>query len=135
MDTRIIAAIMARAKKTNAHFGERLARLRKAAELTQTQLASKLGVSQRVITYYENESNYPPGHLLPKIAGAFGVSLEELLGDAEPVAKSTDEPPMDRRFLKRFQLLEKLPAKDQQMVFRMIDTLAAQRAKSGQSAA
>lgn len=124
MNARIIAAIMARTKPV--HFGERLSRLRKAKGLTQRQLAAQLGVSQRVITYYENESSYPPAHLLPKVAQAFEVSVEELLGDAEPVVEAAHVP--DRRLRKRIELLEKLPPQDQKMVLRMIDTLAAKKA-------
>lgn len=121
MNTRIIAAIMARTKPV--HFGERLARLRKAKNLTQRQLAAQLGVSQRVITYYENESSYPPAHLVPKVAQAFGVGIEELLGEAEPVVEAAPVP--DRRWRKRIELLAKLPAQDQKMVLRMIDRIAA----------
>jgi transcriptional regulator with XRE-family HTH domain len=122
MNTRIIAAIMARTKPV-VHFGERLARLRKAKNLTQRQLAAQLGVSQRVITYYENESSYPPAHLVPKVAQAFGVGIEELLGEAEPVVDAAPAP--ERRLRKRIKLFEKLPAQDQKMVLRMIDKLAA----------
>lgn len=122
MNARIIAAIMARTKPV--HFGERLARLRKAKGITQRQLAAQLGVSQRVVTYYENESSYPPAHLLPKVAEVFGVGVEELLGDAEPSVEAAPVAP-DRRLRKRMELLAKLPAQDQKMVLRMIDTLAA----------
>jgi transcriptional regulator with XRE-family HTH domain len=123
MNACILTAIMARSKKLHAHFGERLARLRKAKGLTQRQLAAKLGASQRVITYYENESAYPPAHLLPKLAAVFGVGVEELLDAAEPVVEVSPLP--DRRLRKRMQLLGKLRPQDQRMVFRMIDTLAA----------
>jgi transcriptional regulator with XRE-family HTH domain len=121
MNTRIIAAIMARTKPI--HFGARLARLRKAKGVTQRQLAAQLGVSQRVITYYENESSYPPAHLLPKVAQAFGVGIEELLGDIDPTVEAAPVP--DRRLRKRLALLEKLPPQDQKMILRMIDKLAA----------
>ena len=123
MNTDIILAIMARSQKSRTHFGERLARLRKAKGLTQRQLAAQIGVSQRVVTYYENESSYPPVHLLPKLASIFGVRVEELLGEAEPVVETSPVP--DRRLRKRMQLLGKLRPQDQRMVFRMIDTLAA----------
>jgi len=121
MNALIIAAIMARTKPV--HFGERLARLRKAKNLTQRQLAAQLGVSQRVITYYENESSYPPAHLVPKVAQAFGVGVEELLGEAEPVIETSPAP--ERRLRRRIELLEKLPLQDQKMVLRMIDKLSA----------
>lgn len=34
-------------------FGERLAALRKAAGFTQVELAAELGISQRMVAYYE----------------------------------------------------------------------------------
>lgn len=125
MRARILAAIMARTKPV--HFGKRLARLRKAKGITQRQLAAQLGVSQRVVTYYENESSYPPAHLLPKVAEVFGVGIEGLLGDAEPAVEAAPVAP-ERRLLKRMELLAKLSAQDQKMVLRMIDTLAAKKA-------
>lgn len=124
MNARIIAAIMARTKPV--HFGARLARLRKAKGLTQRQLAAQLGVSQRVITYYENESSYPPAHLVPKVAQAFDIGVEELLDEADPIVEAAPIP--DRRLRKRIELLAKLPPQDQKMVLRMIDTLAAKKA-------
>jgi transcriptional regulator with XRE-family HTH domain len=123
MNACIIAAIMARSHPV--HFGERLARLRKAKGFTQRRLAAQLGVSQRVVTYYENESSYPPTHLLPRVAQAFGVGIEELLGDAEPAIAAAAPVAPDRRLRKRMELLAKLAPQDQKMVLRMIDTLAA----------
>lgn len=52
-----------------AHFGERLAQLRKAAGYTQVELAQELGISQRMVAYYESPNANPPANLLPKIAG------------------------------------------------------------------
>ena len=40
-------------------FGERLARLRKTRGYTQTELGEMLGLSQRMMTYYEREGGRP----------------------------------------------------------------------------
>lgn len=53
-----------------ASFGERLAQLRKAAGCTQVELAQDLGISQRMVAYYESPNASPPANLLPRIAGA-----------------------------------------------------------------
>ena len=45
-------------------FGERLAALRKAAGFTQTELANELGISQRMVAYYEQPDVTPPARLL-----------------------------------------------------------------------
>jgi DNA-binding XRE family transcriptional regulator len=44
-------------------FGQRLARLRKQAGFTQIDLAKDIGVTQRIITYYEAETQHPPTSL------------------------------------------------------------------------
>lgn len=61
-------------------FGKRLVALRKERGLTQKNLGEKIGVSDRVIAYYEGETDYPPAHLIVPIAKALNVSTDELLG-------------------------------------------------------
>jgi transcriptional regulator with XRE-family HTH domain len=61
-------------------FGSRLAQLRTAAALTQSQLADMLGVSRRQIAYYESGTGRPPGALLALLADLFQVSTDVLLG-------------------------------------------------------
>lgn len=115
---------MARKKLNGSvHFGHRLAALRKSKGLTQVELAKLLGVSQRVITYYENEATRPPTQLLPKVAQVLERSIDELLGSA--AVEVAAPPPKNKRFLKRLEVLENLPVQDQKMVLRLIDTLAA----------
>jgi transcriptional regulator with XRE-family HTH domain len=116
--------LMAQKKKDELpNFGERLAALRKRAGLTQTELAERLDVTQRVITYYENESDWPPVHLLPKIAKVFDITVDELMSAG---AVEVSEPkPLNKRLLKRLEVVEQLPTQDQKMVLRLINTLAA----------
>src|SRR6266851_4852970 len=61
-------------------FGERLASLRKTAGITQTALAEEIGISQRMMAYYESPTAYPPANLLPAFARALDVSVDALLG-------------------------------------------------------
>ena len=62
-----------------AGFGERLARLRKAAGYTQVELAEEVGVSQRNIAYYEGQTQHPPTAILPELARALRVTTDERL--------------------------------------------------------
>jgi transcriptional regulator with XRE-family HTH domain len=112
-----------------ANFGERLAKLRKAAGFTQKELGDEIGVSRRMITYYESQSAHPPTHVLPAIAKALGLSTDELLG-VKAVKKK--KPSQDTRLQRRFQQIEKLPAKDKRQLIQLIDTFleAAQYRKS-----
>ena len=61
-------------------FGKRLVSIRKSSGITQTELGSRVGVSKRVIAYYEDENAQPPGAMLVDLAHALSVSTDELLG-------------------------------------------------------
>lgn len=100
-------------------FGRRLAALRKQAGYTQTELAQELGVSQRMISYYEGHTEYPPAALLPGLAELLGVTADELLGMAP--LKKTRQP--DSRLLRRMQQIENLDAGKKRQVLQMIDTV------------
>ena len=64
-------------------FGARLVALRKAAGLTQQQLAKEINVSRRVIAYYEGETEHPPTTILPRLAQVLRVSADELLNGGD----------------------------------------------------
>lgn len=99
-------------------FGARLVALRKRAGYTQTELARELNVTRRMIAYYEGETEYPPSALLPQLAQALGVSLEELLG-SQPVRKATK--PVNTRLHRRLQQIEQLDPNEKRQVLQLID--------------
>lgn len=55
---------------------ERLIMLREKAGLTQEELASRIGVTQSSIAYYESGKREPSTKTAIKIARYFGVSVE-----------------------------------------------------------
>lgn len=61
-------------------FGKRLKDLRKAANVTQEQLAGALGISYQAVSKWETGFGFPDITLLPGLAGFFGVSADWLLG-------------------------------------------------------
>lgn len=61
-------------------FGERIKELREKKGLTQKELASFLGISDRAVGYYEKEERTPPPDMLQKIADFFDVSVDYILG-------------------------------------------------------
>lgn len=56
-------------------------RLRLEKNLTQEQLASKLGVSAQAVSKWETSETYPDGALLVPLANELDVSLDELFGN------------------------------------------------------
>ena len=61
-------------------FGERLRTLRTEAGLSQEELGHAIGVSARVIGYYETDDRFPKNQdILVAIAKTFQISLDFLL--------------------------------------------------------
>ena len=61
----------------------RLRDLRFQAGMTQTELAKKLGTTQRCVSNWENDNVAPSVEMLVKIADYFCVSTDYLLGRDE----------------------------------------------------
>jgi len=99
------------------HFGKRLARLRQAAGFSQYTLADELGISQRMVAYYEGETDHPPTHLLPAFAKALGVSTDQLLGVEKESSRNRD-----LQLWRRFSEVAKLPPQKRKHIVRILDT-------------
>jgi len=110
---------MAKSTAPTEGFGQRLARLRKARGFSQSELGTLIGVSQRMMTYYERESGRPPAHVLPQLADALKISVDELLG-VRPV-RGAQDPPRRSRLWRKLREIEKLSKRDQQALLRTID--------------
>ena len=61
-------------------FAEQLNSLRQENNLSRSQLAEKLNVSVRLISYWENGKRECDFDMLIKIADLFSVSIDYLLG-------------------------------------------------------
>ena len=109
-------------------LGERIAQARQQAGLTQKQLAEKLGVSQRVVTYWEREASGLRADQLSNLAEALGVSADYLLGRERK--KRGSGPAGKARLL--FEQVSQLPRSQQQRILATVeDMLVARQAKSG----
>jgi transcriptional regulator with XRE-family HTH domain len=102
--------------------GDRIRELRKLRGFTQTELGKLIGVSQRVITYYENEGGSLSPELLAKIAEALRVSADQLLGRKKERVGS--HAPESLRLWRRLKRVEELPPQDKKAVLKMIDAMA-----------
>ena len=107
------------AKEKAPSFGQRLASLRKAAGFTQIELAAELGVSQRMVAYYESPAATPPANLLPQIAAALGVSIDDLFGVG--TKRRLVKQDGDSRLRRRLLAIEKLAVAEKRQVLQVID--------------
>lgn len=101
-------------------FTKRLKDLRKTKGLTQGQLGNMVGLSSRMICYYENYIKEIPSSKLPKFAKALGISIDELLGLKQLKQKNNPEYAALWRKLRKVELL---PKKDQKALLDHLDAL------------
>lgn len=60
-------------------LGSRISQKRKAADMTQEELANKLGVSSQAVSKWENDVSCPDISLLPTLAKVLSTTVDELL--------------------------------------------------------
>ncbi len=79
------------------NIGNNIKQLRQQNNLTQDQVAEKLGVSYQAVSKWETNANTPDIALLPQIANLFGVSIDALFlddltacSDLQPFMKDDD---------------------------------------------
>lgn len=65
-------------------FGAYLARLRKNADMTQSDLAIKLNLTRQAISKYELGDSFPDISTLVEISKIFNISLNELINSGNP---------------------------------------------------
>ena len=77
-------------------IGKNIAKYRKAKGLTQEELGAKLGVTNQAVSKWELEVSMPDVMLLPEIANALNITLDDLYGIAkepEKISCSADDFP------------------------------------------
>ena len=102
------------------HTGQKIYEARKAEGLTQVELAQKLGVSQQLITFWENTGKAPTAEMIIKISQTLNLSADDLLGLTE---KKAEHPEYSFRLEKRFNSINQLSRRKQERILSVIDTL------------
>jgi transcriptional regulator with XRE-family HTH domain len=121
-----LPALPSKKRPSQETFGDRLTRLRKLRGLTQRSLASKSGVSNRMIAYYETHDSAPPGDALAALARALDVPMDELLGlkaSASEAPSSTSE----LRLWRQLRQIEQLSDSDRKAILRHVEALLAKQ--------
>jgi transcriptional regulator with XRE-family HTH domain len=98
------------------NIGEKITRLRKQHNLSQQELAKKIGASRTIIGNYERNTNTPSIEVLIRLANIFNVSVDFLIGEGELSS-------YDKDLLKRIEDIEKLDPETKKHLFFMIDNV------------
>ena len=99
----------------NINTGIVITDLRKSKDWSQKDLSSKRGISHEMIGKYERNEAVPSIETAKKIADAFEVSLDYLVGEGV-------NSKFDKRTLKRLQDLELLDEDKKKTLLDLIDT-------------
>jgi len=98
-------------------LGRRLARLRKAAGLSQAQLAERLGTVQTLVSEYELDRRRIHAHRLAEIARLLRVSVDELVG-MKPTKVNGG---LSLKLVRRLREIERLSPARQKTLLQMVD--------------
>lgn len=100
-------------------FGSIVVELRKEQKISQTDLATQLGIHKNVLGRYERNEVLPSIEIARKIADILDVSLDYLTGKVDVE--------MDKDTQKRILEVSKFEEKDREHVFSVIDAFIAKR--------
>lgn len=64
-------------------LGKRIKELRTEKKITQSELSNYLGLTPKMISFYELEQRFPPQDIIIKLADYFNVSTDFLLGRSD----------------------------------------------------
>ena len=97
-------------------IGERITQLRKQKNWSQDELAKLIDASRVMIGKYERSENLPSIEVMIKLANAFEVSVDFLIGEGQNAN-------YDKEMVKRLDEVERLPDEDKQRIFHYMDLI------------
>ena len=71
-------------------FGAFLAKLRKSADMTQSELGDRLNLTRQAISRYECGDSFPDISILTELSKIFGIPLELLINSGDPTKGEAD---------------------------------------------
>jgi len=98
------------------NIGEQIVRLRKTKGWSQDDLAKQIGASRIMIGKYERGDNAPSIEVMLKLARAFEVSIDYLIGEGQLAS-------FDNEVLRRMEDIENLDDDTKNKLFFLIDNV------------
>lgn len=88
-------------------LSKNIKRARQHANLSQEDLALKLGISSKTVSAYETGRAIPPSPMLAKIGSITNTSISEIVGITEPITNEAISKKLDKIENLLLQLLNK----------------------------
>ncbi len=104
-------------------LGERLKRLRETHGITQSDLASRIGISHSLIAQIEGGKTQPSLNTLEKLARVLGVSPAYFLINQDRPENNRPEPLLKGKLRELFKLLKGAPEAEIEMVIDLLHLL------------
>ena len=108
-------------------LGQRIAEQRKAQDITQVELAERLGISQQAMNSFEKGRRRVPVSLLPVIAHTLQTTLDALV--AQDATPATTAAPKKRgpqkKIRQQLEQIEALPIAKQRAIAQVLDSMLA----------
>ena len=101
---------------TSINVGKIISDLRKQRGWSQTDLAKASEVSREIIGKYERGGAVPSIEFAKRIADAFDVSLDYLVGEGQNAK-------FDKKIMKRIEELQNMKADFREHIFAMLDSV------------
>jgi len=100
-------------------LGKRISKLRKEKNMSQSELANKVGISYAQIGRYETKGTQPPAEVLNKIADTLETTTDFLInGNKDEKSKAALN---DAELLQQFKEVDKMNSKDKNIIKELID--------------
>ena len=97
------------------NIGNKITELRKKKGWSQGDLAKQVGASREIIGKYERNDNLPSIEMALKIAQAFEITVDFLLGEGEFAE-------YDKKIIDRINNIHKMDEQTRSILFNVIDT-------------
>jgi transcriptional regulator with XRE-family HTH domain len=96
-------------------IGSRITILRKEKKWSQVELSKQINASREIISRYERNESQPSIDMIIKIAHAFGVTVDFLIGESENSS-------FDKETVGRINDIQKMDNGTKSVLFNVIDT-------------
>ena len=106
--------------KNNNYFSRNLIKYRKLKGLSQRDLANKVGISQRMINYYENNPTSIQIEKIKLLADSLDCKISDLFNENDSLSILNN---LDIRWIKKIQELKELSETDRKEINNHINSL------------